>query len=111
MLQKTDIAERAVDELSRSRIKRVKLIGRRGPLQVAFTIAELRELIKMPGVLAKLDPLHYAELCAGGQIKGQPSLPPSLPPSLSSSLPPSLSHLSPTPSPQIYLASVNGSQS
>ncbi|KAJ9586378.1 hypothetical protein L9F63_019959, partial [Diploptera punctata] len=31
-----------------SKIRRVRLIGRRGPLQVAFTIKELREMLKLP---------------------------------------------------------------
>ena len=44
-LAKTDIAKHALEELSRSRIKRVSVIGRRGPLQVSFTIKELRELV------------------------------------------------------------------
>ncbi|CAG7725295.1 unnamed protein product [Allacma fusca] len=44
-LAKTDIASHALETLSKSRIKRVSVIGRRGPLQVSFTIKELRELI------------------------------------------------------------------
>lgn len=31
-------------------MKKVTLVGRRGPLQVAFTIKELREMLKIPGV-------------------------------------------------------------
>jgi adrenodoxin-NADP+ reductase len=34
-LQKTDIAEYAVEKLATSRIKRVRVVGRRGPLQVS----------------------------------------------------------------------------
>jgi adrenodoxin-NADP+ reductase len=33
-LRRTDIAEYAVEELIRSKIKRVRVVGRRGPLQV-----------------------------------------------------------------------------
>ncbi|XP_018497010.1 NADPH:adrenodoxin oxidoreductase, mitochondrial [Galendromus occidentalis] len=54
-LKTTDITEEALDALSRSRIKRVSLIGRRGPLQVAFTIKEFRELVKLEGVGSLLD--------------------------------------------------------
>ena len=39
-------------------MKRVVLVGRRGPLQVAFTIKELREMVKLPGtrpILCKTD--------------------------------------------------------
>ncbi|KAF8544821.1 hypothetical protein BDD12DRAFT_813497 [Trichophaea hybrida] len=33
-----------------SRVKRVRVVGRRGPLQAAFTVKELRELLSMPGL-------------------------------------------------------------
>ncbi|XP_043274575.1 NADPH:adrenodoxin oxidoreductase, mitochondrial isoform X2 [Venturia canescens] len=46
-LRKTDITSYALEQLSRSRIRKVSLIGRRGPLQAAFTIAELREMVKL----------------------------------------------------------------
>lgn len=49
-LKKTDITEYALEALSRSRVKNVYLVGRRGPLQAAFTIKELREMIKLSGV-------------------------------------------------------------
>lgn len=47
-LAKTDITERALESLRTSNVKRVNVIGRRGPLQAAFTIKELREMIKLP---------------------------------------------------------------
>ncbi|KAK2193742.1 hypothetical protein NP493_7g07024 [Ridgeia piscesae] len=50
ILKKTDITEHALEELARSRVKHVYMVGRRGPLQVAFTIAELREMVKLPGI-------------------------------------------------------------
>jgi len=46
--QKTDITSYALETLSSSRVRRVYLVGRRGPVQAAFTVAELRELIKLP---------------------------------------------------------------
>ena len=46
--QKTDITDHALEALSRSRIRKVYLVGRRGPLQVAFTIKELREMVRLP---------------------------------------------------------------
>ena len=65
-LRTTDIAEHAYEALSRSTIKWVDIVGRRGPLQVgllpiipsnkaetvqaAFTIKEARELIQLPRV-------------------------------------------------------------
>ncbi|KAK3991364.1 NADPH:adrenodoxin oxidoreductase [Cladorrhinum sp. PSN332] len=49
-LAKSDIAEHAIDTLSKSRIKHVHIVGRRGPMQAAFTIKEIRELMKLPSV-------------------------------------------------------------
>ncbi|KAK4230066.1 mitochondrial putative NADPH:adrenodoxin oxidoreductase [Podospora fimiseda] len=49
-LAKSDIAEHAISTLSTSRIKHVHIVGRRGPMQAAFTIKEIRELIKLPSV-------------------------------------------------------------
>lgn len=48
VLKKTDITEYSLAALAESTIKRVYLVGRRGPLQVAFTIKELREMLKLP---------------------------------------------------------------
>ncbi|KAL9875428.1 LOW QUALITY PROTEIN: NADPH:adrenodoxin oxidoreductase, mitochondrial-like [Glossina fuscipes fuscipes] len=46
-LKKSDITCYALDVLASSNIKKVYLVGRRGPLQVAFTIKELREMLKL----------------------------------------------------------------
>ncbi|KAJ8940008.1 hypothetical protein NQ318_011952 [Aromia moschata] len=43
----TDITQHALQALAESKIKTVYLIGRRGPLQAAFTIKELREMLKL----------------------------------------------------------------
>ncbi|CAB3369895.1 Hypothetical predicted protein [Cloeon dipterum] len=48
-LKSTDITAHALEALSKSQVKRVMLIGRRGPVQAAFTIKELREMLKMEG--------------------------------------------------------------
>ncbi|XP_076227961.1 NADPH:adrenodoxin oxidoreductase, mitochondrial isoform X2 [Nomia melanderi] len=48
-LKNTDITSFALEQLSQSKVRKVSLVGRRGPLQVAFTIAELREIIKLDG--------------------------------------------------------------
>jgi adrenodoxin-NADP+ reductase len=42
-LKGTDIASHALEALSRSKVKRVHVIGRRGHVQAAFTMKELRE--------------------------------------------------------------------
>lgn len=52
-LRKTDITEHALETLSRSKIKTVHLIGRRGPLEAAFTIKELREMLKLTNCSTK----------------------------------------------------------
>ncbi|KAL8382861.1 hypothetical protein RB595_006574 [Gaeumannomyces hyphopodioides] len=67
VLRKTDIAEHAIEALSRSRVKRVHVVGRRGPMQAAFTIKEARELMKLPnvgfhGVVDGLIPPNRAEI-------------------------------------------------
>jgi ferredoxin/flavodoxin---NADP+ reductase len=60
-LAKTDIADHALDALRDSRVRRVHLVGRRGPLQASFTTAELRELLNLPDVRVVIDPvlLHF----------------------------------------------------
>lgn len=50
VLSKTDITSRALTTLSECRIQNVHLVGRRGPLQAAFTIKELREMLNLTNV-------------------------------------------------------------
>nr|XP_044601133.1 NADPH:adrenodoxin oxidoreductase, mitochondrial isoform X1 [Equus asinus] len=61
-LEKTDITEAALGVLRQSRVKTVWIVGRRGPLQVAFTIKELREMIQLPGTRPILDPADFLGL-------------------------------------------------
>ncbi|EEB17142.1 NADPH:adrenodoxin oxidoreductase, putative [Pediculus humanus corporis] len=61
-LKHTDITEYALEALNGSKVKNVCLIGRRGPLQIACTIKELREMIKMPGVCTILDRNDFVEI-------------------------------------------------
>lgn len=49
-LRCTDITSSAIEALSKSRVKHVKVVGRRGILQAAFTAKELREMLALPGV-------------------------------------------------------------
>jgi adrenodoxin-NADP+ reductase len=49
-LRKTDMTEYALDTLAKSTIKHVRVVGRRGPLQAAFTIKEVRELLHLEDV-------------------------------------------------------------
>ena len=48
VLRKTDITGWALERLAQSRLKHVRVVGRRGPLQAAFTIKEVRELMQIP---------------------------------------------------------------
>jgi ferredoxin/flavodoxin---NADP+ reductase len=55
-LERTDVADHALEALRESRVKEVVVLGRRGPAQAAFTSAELRELGHMEGVDLRIDP-------------------------------------------------------
>ena len=60
-LERTDVADHALDALRESSIEEVVVLGRRGPAQAAFTSSELRELGHMDGVDVHVDPAE-AEL-------------------------------------------------
>lgn len=68
-MQKTDIADYALEKLAESEIREIQVLGRRGPAQAAFTNPELRELenledadlLTLPGE-AQPDPLTLEEL-------------------------------------------------
>ncbi|XP_070579756.1 NADPH:adrenodoxin oxidoreductase, mitochondrial-like isoform X2 [Ptychodera flava] len=62
ILQKTDITQHAIEALKESRVKTVYVVGRRGPLQVAFTIKELREMTKLPGCKSVFDTKDFEGL-------------------------------------------------
>ena len=55
-LERTDIADHALEVLRASRIEEVIVLGRRGPAQAAFTSAELRELGRLDGVSTLVRP-------------------------------------------------------
>jgi ferredoxin--NADP+ reductase len=72
-LERTDVADHALDALRQSRIEEVVVLGRRGPAQAAFTSSELRDLGRMEGVdlrvrrdEAELDPLSREWLAERG---------------------------------------------
>lgn len=48
VLRKTDITTWALERLAENRIKTIRIVGRRGPMQAAFTIKEVRELMQLP---------------------------------------------------------------
>jgi ferredoxin--NADP+ reductase len=55
-LERTDVADHALEALRASRVREVVVLGRRGPAQAAFTSAELRELGRLDGVETHVDP-------------------------------------------------------
>jgi ferredoxin--NADP+ reductase len=55
-LERTDIADHALEALRDSRVEEVVVLGRRGPAQAAFTSSELRELGHIDGVDMRVDP-------------------------------------------------------
>ena len=68
-LMETDIADYALEALSKSKVREVSILGRRGPAQAKFTNPELRELNKLADcdllILpeeATLDPLSLETL-------------------------------------------------
>ena len=70
-LRKTDIAEHALETLASSQVKKIVIVGRRGPAQMKFTAKELRELGSLAGWHIQvsredlsLDPVSAAEVAA-----------------------------------------------
>lgn len=68
-LRRSDMPGYAIEALSASRIREVHVLGRRGPVQAAFTTPELKELTTLEDAAlvirpeeAELDPLSRAEL-------------------------------------------------
>ncbi|KAI0321742.1 FAD/NAD-P-binding domain-containing protein [Amylostereum chailletii] len=55
VLEKYDVPEPVLNVLRRSAVKHVSIVGRRGPLQAAFTTKELREMMNLSD--ASMDPL------------------------------------------------------
>jgi ferredoxin--NADP+ reductase len=74
-LARTDIAGHAYEELARSRIREVVVMGRRGPAQAAFTLGELMGLASTDGFDVRAepeDPAAWAGL-GGAVAEGDPT--------------------------------------
>nr|XP_057918083.1 NADPH:adrenodoxin oxidoreductase, mitochondrial isoform X2 [Doryrhamphus excisus] len=59
ILKKTDITQPALEALMESKVRRVLIVGRRGPMQVACTIKELREMVNLPGTRPEMLPADF----------------------------------------------------
>ncbi len=55
-LRSTDTADHAIEELAKSRIQEIVVLGRRGPAQAAFTNPEIKELGEMVDADVIVDP-------------------------------------------------------
>ncbi|MFM1919354.1 MAG: hypothetical protein RLZZ303_988 [Candidatus Hydrogenedentota bacterium] len=64
-LKETDIAAHALDALAASKVKTIYVIGRRGPVQSAFTNAEIKEMGHLAICEPVVDPaqLELGEVC------------------------------------------------
>ncbi|KAG0008764.1 hypothetical protein BGZ80_003075, partial [Entomortierella chlamydospora] len=72
-LKKTDLTEKMVKILEKSRVKHVYVVGRRGPLEVAFTSKELREMLNLPDTTFHMDgDLLASEMERAGKTLDRP---------------------------------------
>ena len=55
-LSRTDLAQSALDAISKARVRDIHILGRRGPSQAGFTPKELVELSEVPEVSFIVDP-------------------------------------------------------
>ncbi|MEV6767709.1 FAD-dependent oxidoreductase [Nocardia sp. NPDC051030] len=77
-LAKTDIADHALDALRRSNIKEVVVLGRRGPLQAAYTSSEFLALAHLKGIDVIVDPADLELDHASRALLDDPDVEPSL---------------------------------
>ncbi|XP_068614279.1 NADPH:adrenodoxin oxidoreductase, mitochondrial-like [Brachionichthys hirsutus] len=70
VLEKTDITQPALEALGESRVRRVLIVGRRGPMQVACTIKELREMVNLPNARPEMVAADFEGLTEA--VKGLP---------------------------------------
>ncbi|CAM3978023.1 FAD-dependent oxidoreductase [Nocardia ninae] len=77
-LAKTDIADHALDALRRSNIREVVVLGRRGPLQAAYTSSEFLALAHLQGIDVIVDESDLALDHASQALLDDPQVEPSL---------------------------------
>ncbi len=73
-LAKTDIAAHAARWLQSSQLREVHLIGRRGPVQAAFSAPELGEMLALDGVDVVISPKDLVlDSASSTQMEGNPN--------------------------------------
>ncbi|WP_329410200.1 FAD-dependent oxidoreductase [Nocardia vinacea] len=77
-LAKTDIADHALDALRNSNVREVVVLGRRGPLQAAYTSAEFLALGHLEGVDVIIDPAELELDSESQALLDDPDVEPSL---------------------------------
>ncbi|MFC4125927.1 FAD-dependent oxidoreductase [Nocardia rhizosphaerae] len=77
-LAKTDIADHALDALRRSNIREVVILGRRGPLQAAYSTPEFLALTHLKGVDVVVDPAELELDPHSRALLDDPNIEPSL---------------------------------
>jgi len=77
-LAKTDIADHALDALRQSNIREVVVLGRRGPLQAAYTSSEFLALSHLEGVDVIIDPAELELDPESQALLDDPDIEPSL---------------------------------
>lgn len=77
-LARTDIADHALAALRSSNIREVVVLGRRGPLQAAYTSPEFLALAHLPGVDVVIDPADLELDPASQALLDDPEVEPSL---------------------------------
>lgn len=77
-LAKTDIADHALEALRSSNIREVVVLGRRGPLQAAYTSPEFMALTHLDGVDVVIDPAELELDPANRALLDDPEIEPSL---------------------------------
>jgi ferredoxin--NADP+ reductase len=77
-LESTDMADHAIDALRRSNIREVVLLGRRGPLQAAYSSSEFLAFGYLPGVDVVLDKRELDLDAASRALLEDPEVDPTL---------------------------------
>lgn len=71
-LAQYDVPAHVLDVLTRSQVRHVSIVGRRGPAEAAFTTKELREMMNLEGTsFVPLDPALFQQVEASSKLERQ----------------------------------------